>query len=39
VSGNKVLRVLKANNVAPAIPEELHYLIKKATNVRKHRER
>jgi small subunit ribosomal protein S13e len=39
VTGNKVLRVLKANNVAPAIPEELYYLIKKATNVRKHLER
>jgi small subunit ribosomal protein S13e len=39
VTGNKVLRVLKANNLAPAIPEELYYLIKKATNVRKHLER
>jgi small subunit ribosomal protein S13e len=39
VTGNKVLRVLKANGVAPALPEELYYLIKKATNLRKHLER
>jgi small subunit ribosomal protein S13e len=30
VTGNKVLRVLKANGIAPALPEELYYLIKKA---------
>ncbi|KAH0792403.1 40S ribosomal protein S13 [Histomonas meleagridis] len=35
VTGNKVLRILKANGLAPALPEELYYLIKKAVNVRK----
>jgi small subunit ribosomal protein S13e len=39
VTGNKVLRILKANGLAPALPEELYYLIKKATNLRKHLER
>ena len=39
VTGNKVLRILKANSLAPQIPEDLYYLIKKAVNVRKHLER
>jgi small subunit ribosomal protein S13e len=39
VTGNKVLRVLKANGVAPNLPEELFYLIKKAVNLRKHLEK
>jgi small subunit ribosomal protein S13e len=39
VTGNKVLRVLKANGLAPSLPEELYFLIKKATNLRKHLER
>ncbi|EAY12515.1 40S ribosomal protein S13, putative [Trichomonas vaginalis G3] len=38
VTGVKVLRILKANGLAPALPEELYHLIKKATNVRKHLE-
>jgi len=38
-TGNKVQRVLRANGLAPAIPEDLYFLIKKATNVRKHLER
>ena len=39
VTGVKVNRILRANGLAPALPEELYYLIKKATNVRKHLER
>lgn len=39
VTGNKIIRVLKANGLAPALPEELFFLIKKAINVRKHIER
>ena len=39
VTGNKIIRILKANGLAPALPEELYYLIKKAVNVRKHLER
>jgi len=36
VTGNKVLRILKANGLGPSIPEDLYHLIKKAVNVRKH---
>ncbi|CAH6723439.1 40S ribosomal protein S13 [[Candida] jaroonii] len=39
VTGNKVLRILKSNGLAPEIPEDLYYLIKKAVSVRKHLER
>jgi len=39
VTGSKILRVLKVNGVAPSIPEDLHHLIKKAVNVRKHIEK
>jgi len=39
VTGSKVLRLLKKNGLAPAIPEDLYFLIKKAVNVRKHLER
>lgn len=39
LTGNKILRVLKAKGVAPEIPEDLYYLIKKAVNIRKHLER
>jgi len=39
VTGNKVVRILKANGLAPSLPEELYYLIKKAINMRKHLER
>jgi small subunit ribosomal protein S13e len=38
VTGNKVLRILKKNGLAPDLPEDLYYLIKKAVNVRKHME-
>ena len=39
VTGNKVLRILKANGLAPSLPEDLYCLIKKAVSVRKHLER
>ena len=39
VTGNKILRILKKNGLAPTLPEDLYYLIKKAVAVRKHLER
>ena len=39
VTGSKILRVLKANGLAPQIPEDLYHLIKKAVSVRKHLEK
>merc|ERR1712085_157158 len=36
VTGNKILRILKSNGLAPEIPEDLYMLIKKAVAVRKH---
>merc|ERR1711874_153138 len=39
VTGNKILRVLKAKGLAPDIPEDLYHLIKKAVAIRKHLER
>ncbi|CAJ2501985.1 Uu.00g048380.m01.CDS01 [Anthostomella pinea] len=39
VTGNKILRILKSNGVAPEMPEDLYMLIKKAVSVRKHLER
>eukprot|EP01125_Pyxidicula_operculata_P012059 TRINITY_DN394_c0_g1_i2.p1 TRINITY_DN394_c0_g1~~TRINITY_DN394_c0_g1_i2.p1 ORF type:complete len:152 (+),score=29.60 TRINITY_DN394_c0_g1_i2:48-503(+) len=39
ITGNKVLRILKGQGLAPEIPEDLYFLIKKAVNVRKHLER
>ena len=39
ITGQKVLRVLKAEGLAPEIPEDLYMLIKKAVAVRKHLER
>jgi small subunit ribosomal protein S13e len=39
VTGNKILRILKAEGLAPQIPEDLYCLIKKAVSVRKHLER
>ncbi|RPA85324.1 hypothetical protein BJ508DRAFT_6982 [Ascobolus immersus RN42] len=38
-TGNKILRILKSNGLAPEIPEDLYQLIKKAVSVRKHLER
>ena len=39
VTGNKILRILKAKGLAPDLPEDLYSLIKKAVNIRKHLER
>ncbi|KAA0066416.1 40S ribosomal protein S13-like [Cucumis melo var. makuwa] len=39
VTGNKILRILKAHGLAPEIPEDLYPLIKKAVSIRKHLER
>ena len=39
VTGQKILRLLKKNGLAPSIPEDLYCLIKKAVSVRKHLER
>merc|ERR1712014_137464 len=39
VSGNKILRILKINGLAPDLPEDLYYLIKKAVAIRKHMDR
>ena len=36
VTGSKVLRILKAHGLAPDLPEDLYFLIKKAVSVRKH---
>nr|AAX48889.1 S13 [Suberites domuncula] len=39
ITGNKILRVLKAKGLAPRLPEDLYYLIKKAVAIRKHLEK
>ena len=39
ITGQKILRILKAEGVAPELPEDLYHLIKKAVSVRKHLER
>merc|ERR1712119_1098 len=39
VTGSKILRILKANGLAPDLPEDLYCLIKKAVAVRKHLDR
>merc|ERR1719507_32593 len=39
VTGNKVLRILKTAGLAPQLPEDLYYLIKKAVAIRKHLDR
>ena len=39
VTGAKILRVLKLNGLAPTIPEDLYFLIKKAVAIRKHLEK
>mmetsp|Transcript_57918 Transcript_57918/g.179989 ORF Transcript_57918/g.179989 Transcript_57918/m.179989 type:complete len:133 (-) Transcript_57918:33-431(-) len=36
VTGSKILRILKTNGLAPSLPEDLYYLIKKAVAIRKH---
>jgi small subunit ribosomal protein S13e len=39
VTGTKILRILRTNGLAPEIPEDLYFLIKKAVSVRKHLEK
>merc|ERR1719329_1515975 len=39
VTGNKILRLLKKEGLAPDLPEDLYHLIKKAVTMRKHLER
>merc|ERR1712139_2814 len=39
VTGNKILRILKTSGLAPTLPEDLYYLIKKAVAIRKHLDR
>lgn len=39
VTGQKIVRILKANGLAPEVPEDLYMLIKKAVQVRKHLEK
>ena len=39
LTGSKILRLLKKNGLAPAIPEDLYCLIKKAVAIRKHLDR
>ncbi|DBA96069.1 hypothetical protein WJX77_000038 [Trebouxia sp. C0004] len=38
ITGSKVLRILKKSGMAPDIPEDLYYMIKKAVVMRKHLE-
>ena len=39
ITGSKILRILKKAGMAPALPEDLHHLIRKAINIRKHLEK
>merc|ERR1712086_306656 len=39
VAGNKIVRILRSQGLAPSLPEDLYYLIKKAVSVRKHLEK
>ncbi|KAL5197106.1 hypothetical protein ABZP36_000618 [Zizania latifolia] len=39
VTGGKILRVLKSRRLAPELPEDLYFLIKKSVAMRKHLER
>lgn len=36
VTGRKILRILKHNGLAPEIPEDLHFLVERATKMRTH---
>mmetsp|Transcript_23122 Transcript_23122/g.34566 ORF Transcript_23122/g.34566 Transcript_23122/m.34566 type:complete len:152 (-) Transcript_23122:65-520(-) len=36
ITGAKILRILKGNGLAPSLPEDLYFLIKKAVSMRKH---
>jgi len=39
ITGNKILRILKAAGLGAELPEDLYHLIKKAVNIRKHLEK
>lgn len=39
VTGQKILRLLKRQGLAPSLPEDLYHLIKKAVSIRKHLEK
>jgi len=39
IAGNKIVRILRAQGLAPSLPEDLYCLIKKAVAVRKHLEK
>ena len=39
ITGNKIVRILRANGLAPEIPEDLYCLIKRAVAIRSHLER
>lgn len=39
VTGNKILRIMKAMGHVPDLPEDLYHLIKKAVAIRRHLER
>ena len=39
VTGAKIVRLLKARGLAPELPEDLYFLIKKAVAIRKHLEK
>lgn len=39
VTGRKILRILKHKGIAPDIPEDLHFLVKRATSMRNHLQR
>merc|ERR1712025_1230957 len=38
ISGSKILRILKLAGMAPEIPEDLYFLVKKAVSIRRHLE-
>ncbi|KAA8495591.1 40S ribosomal protein S13 [Porphyridium purpureum] len=39
VTSNKILRILRTNGLAPELPEDLYFMMKKARSMRKHLER
>ena len=39
VTGSKIVRILKLAGLAPKIPEDLYFLMKKAVGIRKHLEK
>ncbi|KAJ2771367.1 ribosomal 40S subunit protein S13, partial [Coemansia nantahalensis] len=39
ITGTKIVRILRANGLAPEIPEDLYFIIKRAVSIRKHLER